>query len=67
MVLGRKLANITLLAFDEQQGLSERSAPFDALSDILEGAAEIVIEGERFELHAGEAILIPGIGHMRCE
>jgi quercetin dioxygenase-like cupin family protein len=59
-VLGRKLGNVTLFAFDEEQRLSEHTAPFDVLADILEGAAEIVIEGERFELHAGEIILMPG-------
>ena len=67
VVLGRKLGNVTLFAFDEQQGLSEHSAPFDALADILEGAAEIVIEGERFELHAGEVILMPGNRPHACE
>jgi len=58
-ILGRKTGTITLFAFDEGQGLSEHTAPFDALVHVLEGKAEIVIDGERFELGSGEAILMP--------
>lgn len=51
--------NVTLLAFDEGQELSEHTAPFDALVHVLEGEAEIKISGKPFLLKAGEAIIMP--------
>lgn len=53
---------ITLFAFDEGQRLSEHSAPFDAVVQVLEGTGEIVIDGEVFNLGAGEMIIMPA-GH----
>jgi quercetin dioxygenase-like cupin family protein len=63
-VVSRQIAktesgNVTLFAFDQGQGLSEHTAPFDALVHILEGEAEVVISGSPFRLHSGEAILMP--------
>jgi len=51
--------NVTLFAFDKDQGLSEHTAPFDALVHILEGEAQITISGRAFELKAGDAIVMP--------
>ena len=51
--------NVTLFAFDTGQGLSEHTAPFDALVHILEGEADISISGKSFQLKAGEAIIMP--------
>jgi len=51
--------NVTLFAFDEDQGLSEHTAPFDALVQILEGQAQITIAGKLFELKTGDAIIMP--------
>jgi quercetin dioxygenase-like cupin family protein len=51
--------NVTLFAFDEGQGLSEHTAPFDALVQALEGEAEIRIAGKPFLLRGGEMILMP--------
>lgn len=51
--------NVTLFAFDQDQELSEHTAPFDALVHILEGSAEIRISGKPFDLRAGEAIIMP--------
>ncbi len=51
--------NVTLFAFDTGQELSEHTAPFDALVQILEGAAEIRLSGRPFDLTAGEAIIMP--------
>lgn len=58
-IVSRKTGTITLFAFDAGQGLSEHTAPFDALVHVLEGKAEIVIDGEPFQLSGGEAILLP--------
>ena len=51
--------NVTLFAFDQDQGLSEHTAPFDALVHILEGEAQVSISGRSFDLKAGDAILMP--------
>lgn len=51
--------NVTLFAFDKDQGLSEHTAPFDALVHILEGEAQVSISGKLFELKAGDAIIMP--------
>lgn len=54
-----KAGNITLFAFDKDQQLSEHSAPFDAVLQVLEGDAEIHIAGEPYAVHAGEMIILP--------
>ncbi len=51
--------NVTLFAFDKEQGLSEHTAPYDALVHILEGEAEVTLSGQPFQLKAGEAIIMP--------
>lgn len=51
--------NITLFAFDKDQGLTEHTAPFDALVHILEGEALVTISGKPFNLMEGEAIIMP--------
>lgn len=51
--------NVTLFAFDKSQGLSEHTAPFDALVHILEGQAEVTISGTPYRLNTGDAIIMP--------
>jgi len=51
--------NITLFAFDEGQGLSEHSAPFDAFVYIVDGEAEVTISGNVHLLRTGEIIIMP--------
>ena len=51
--------NITLFSFDKGEGLSEHSAPFDALVQVLEGSANIVVNGQVFTVNAGESIVFP--------
>ena len=51
--------NVTLFAFDQDQELSEHTAPFDALVHVLEGEAEIRISGKPFQLKMGDAIIMP--------
>jgi quercetin dioxygenase-like cupin family protein len=53
------VGTVTAFAFDEGQGLSEHSAPFDALVQVLEGKAIITIGGEAKEVAAGESLLMP--------
>ena len=51
--------NVTLFAFDKDQGLSEHTAPFEALVQILEGEAHVTISGKTFVLKTGDAIIMP--------
>ena len=63
-ILKKATGSVTLFAFDGGQGLSEHTAPFDALVHVLEGRAEVRIGGEATVLGAGEAILMPaGVPH----
>ena len=58
-VLRAETGNVTLFAFDKGQELSEHSTPFDALVQILDGNAEIIISGKSFEMVAGQSIILP--------
>ena len=51
--------NITLFSFDKGEGLSEHTAPFDALVQILEGEMEIVVDGNHSRMKAGELLVLP--------
>ncbi len=50
---------VTLFAFDEGQGLSEHTAPFDALVQMLDGEADITISGKTLRAKQGEMVLMP--------
>nr|MDO8079412.1 cupin domain-containing protein [Candidatus Freyarchaeota archaeon] len=58
-IVDRKTGTVTLFAFDEGQGLSEHTAPFDALVQILDGEAEIVISGKSLRVKEGEMVIMP--------
>ncbi|HPB68836.1 MAG TPA: cupin domain-containing protein [Candidatus Omnitrophota bacterium] len=58
-MLKKETGTVTLFAFDEGQGLSEHTAPFDAMVFVLEGEAEILISREPVRLKAGETIVMP--------
>lgn len=58
-IIKKPTGNVTVFGFDEGQGLSEHTAPFDALVHVLEGEAEISIAGKPHRLHGGEMILLP--------
>jgi quercetin dioxygenase-like cupin family protein len=58
-LINRTAGTITLFAFDEGQGLSEHTAPFDAVAHVLEGDAEIMVAGEPLRTTGGEAVLMP--------
>ena len=58
-VIQKETGNVTLFAFDKEQKLSEHTAPFDALVQVLEGEAEIVIGGNPNILEAGMSIIMP--------
>ena len=58
-IVKKPTGNVTIFAFDEGQGLSEHTAPFDALVHVLEGEADVSIAGKLHRLHSGEMILMP--------
>jgi len=58
-VVKKKTGIVTLFAFDKGQGLSEHTAPFDALVEVLDGEAEISVAGKAHRVGKGELILMP--------
>ncbi|MDD2529455.1 MAG: cupin domain-containing protein [Lentimicrobiaceae bacterium] len=58
-VLEQKTGNVSLFAFNKGQQLSEHTAPFDAMVQVMEGKAEIIIGGESNHLEAGDTIIMP--------
>jgi quercetin dioxygenase-like cupin family protein len=58
-IISKKTGTATLFAFDKGQGLSEHTAPFDALVYLLDGEAEIIISKKPFHLKEGEMIIMP--------
>ena len=58
-LIDKKAGTVTLFAFDEAQGLSEHTAPYDATVCLLEGEAEIVISGRPHNVQGGEVIILP--------
>lgn len=58
-LIDKPAGTVTLFAFAQGQGLSEHTAPFDALVHILDGEAEVAIAGKPHHLQPGETILMP--------
>lgn len=58
-VIKKELGTVTFFAFDQGQGLSEHSAPFDAMVQIIDGEAEITISGVKNTVKKGEIIIMP--------
>ena len=58
-IIDKKTGTVTIFSFDKGQGLSEHTAPFDALVEILDGEAEIAISGKPCKVKAGEFIIMP--------
>ncbi len=58
-LINQKSGTVTLFAFDRGQGLSEHTAPYDALVQLLEGEMEITVSGQPYSLGAGDLLLMP--------
>lgn len=58
-LVDKRAGTLTLFAFDEGQGLSEHSAPFDALVQVLDGEVEITIGGKPVRAAAGQIVRMP--------
>ena len=59
-IIKKPTGTVTIFAFDQDQGLSEHTAPFDAMVYVLDGETEILISGEAHHLREGEMIIMPG-------
>ncbi|MGE5422012.1 MAG: cupin domain-containing protein [Ignavibacteriales bacterium] len=58
-LINKPTGTVTLFAFDKGQGLSEHTAPFDAMVHVLDGTAEVIIEGQSKQVSEGEMIIMP--------
>ena len=57
--IDKSTGTLTLFAFDKGQGLSEHTAPFDALVNIIDGEAEVAISGKSIQVSQGEMVIMP--------
>ncbi len=58
-ILKKSTGNISVMSFDHGEGLTEKTSPFDTFIQVIEGNAEIVIDGEINNLVSGQGIIIP--------
>jgi quercetin dioxygenase-like cupin family protein len=58
-IIRKNTGTVTLFAFDKGQGLSEHTAPFDALVYVVDGVVEISISGKAYHLNQGEFVILP--------
>ena len=58
-IINKDVGTVTLFSFDKDEGLSEHSAPFDALVYVFDGEAEIKISGDPFIVRKGQMIIMP--------
>jgi quercetin dioxygenase-like cupin family protein len=58
-LIDKKIGTLTLFAFDQGQGLSEHTAPYDAFVQVLDGSAAITIGGKEQQVEAGQMIIMP--------
>ena len=58
-VIDKKIGTVTIFAFDEGQGLSEHTAPYDALIFLIDGEGVVNIAGEEHKIKKGEMIIMP--------
>ncbi len=59
MLLNKKMGTVTLFSFDKGEGVSEHTAPFDAIVYVLEGKVEIIISKKPYILEKGQMITMP--------
>ena len=58
-IIDKPVGTITVFAFDKGQNLSEHTAPYDALVEVIDGTGTITIEGRDYEVRAGQQIIMP--------
>jgi quercetin dioxygenase-like cupin family protein len=58
-ILKKSTGNISVFSFDSGEGLTEKISPFDTFTQIIEGKAELVIDGKSVKLETGQSIIVP--------
>lgn len=58
-ILKKAVGNLSLFAFDKGESLSEHTAPFDAMIQVLHGTAEVIIAGTSYQVNEGQTIIMP--------
>lgn len=58
-ILRKSTGNISVMSFDSGEGLTEKKSPFDTFIQLIEGEAEMIIDGKNHILKTGDAIVIP--------
>jgi quercetin dioxygenase-like cupin family protein len=58
-IIRKETGTVTIFAFDKEEGLSEHTAPFDAMVQVIDGKAEISISGKKNILDKGDMIIMP--------
>ena len=58
-IIDKPAGTVTLFAFDKGQGLSEHTAPYDALVDVIDGEAEVTISGKPMNVKQGQILIMP--------
>jgi len=58
-LIDKEAGTVTLFAFDERQGLSEHTAPYDAIVHVIEGYAKVTISGKIIAVKQGEVTVMP--------
>ena len=58
-VLKKQTGNISLFSFAKGEALSEHTAPFDAMIQVVDGRGEVIIGGKSFFLGTGQSIIMP--------
>ncbi|HYJ38161.1 MAG TPA: cupin domain-containing protein, partial [Chitinophagaceae bacterium] len=58
-IIRKDTGNVSVMSFDSDEGLTEQTSPFDSFAQIIDGKAEIVIDGISNQLSTGQGIIIP--------
>ncbi|NVO00562.1 MAG: cupin domain-containing protein [Geobacteraceae bacterium] len=58
-LIDRKIGTVTIFSFDKGQGLSEHTVPFDAFVQVIDGSADVTIDGKVHKVSSGEFIIMP--------
>lgn len=58
-IIKKETGTVTIFAFDKGEGLSEHTAPFDAMVQVLDGTLELTIDGKMYILNKGDMIIMP--------
>ncbi len=58
-IIKKATGNVSAMSFDSNEGLTEKTSPFDSFAQIIDGKAEIIIDGQSIQLSTGQGIIIP--------